>query len=94
MGLNDGHIFFSNFGFSRSLDKKGNFKPASAGGTETYMAAEQGDEERYDRRVDVYALGGVFFDILAKLHGIFVDTLHGTFAEHGERSCHTNNFCC
>jgi len=40
------------------------------------MAPEQGDEERYDRRVVVFGLGGVFFDLLAKLRCISIDRLH------------------
>jgi len=42
------------------------------------MAPEQGDEERYDRRVVVFGLGGVFFDLLAKLRCISIDRLHDT----------------
>ena len=91
----DGYILFADFGFARTFSTAGSSaSAASVGGSEIYMAPEQYEKEKYSRRVDVFALGGVFFDILAKGNGLALDQLRGIFTDLGDRSCPLQIYAC
>ncbi|MCO8164737.1 serine/threonine-protein kinase [Pseudomonas sp. 21LCFQ010] len=62
----DGTAVLSDFGIAKSLDDRTQFTQAGfAVGTPSYMSPEQARGQEIDGRADLYALGVVFYEILA-----------------------------
>ncbi|MCA8968114.1 MAG: serine/threonine protein kinase, partial [Planctomycetes bacterium] len=53
------------FGLARELGTEGSATTTTISGTPAYMAPEQARGEPLDRRVDVYALGAVLYELLS-----------------------------
>jgi eukaryotic-like serine/threonine-protein kinase len=71
--------YVTDFGIARQIDAPGMTKTGVAQGTPLYMAPEQarGDQQKIDRRTDVYALGVVLYEVLTRRHPFTDDTSIG-----------------
>jgi serine/threonine protein kinase len=65
--LDGDHAFVADFGLAKSLEAANDSLTATgiALGTPAYMSPEQASGERVDRRTDIYALGCLFYEMLA-----------------------------
>jgi len=61
----DGSVAVSDFGIARALASSTRSRTASVMGTPAYMSPEQWASGSLDGRIDQYALGIVFYEILA-----------------------------
>jgi len=64
----DGSVAVSDFGIARALASSTRSRTASVMGTPAYMSPEQWASGSLDGRIDQYALGIVFYEMLAGVH--------------------------
>lgn len=64
MVADDGQVKVTDFGIARAMNAETVTQTAAVLGTAAYVAPEQAQSERVDRRTDVYALGCVLYEML------------------------------
>jgi serine/threonine protein kinase len=62
----DGHVKVMDFGVAKGLDARAHSRPGRVKGRRTYMAPEQYRCEAVDRRADLYAVGVILWEVLAR----------------------------
>lgn len=78
-------IILTDFGIARLLEDSGiaDLTGASVGiGTPEYMAPEQGHAKKVDHRVDIYALGVVFYELVTGKQPFRADTPMAVVIKH------------
>ena len=78
----DGTVKVSDFGIARALASSTRSRTSSVMGTPQYMAPEQWASGSLDGRLDQYALGIVFYEMLAGATPFQGDSMENLFVQH------------
>jgi tetratricopeptide (TPR) repeat protein/predicted Ser/Thr protein kinase len=70
----DGRVYVMDFGIARSLETPGMTQTGALMGTPEYMSPEQAKGEKVDARSDLFALGIIFYEMLAGISPFKADT--------------------
>ena len=80
----DGSVAVSDFGIARALASSTRSRTASVMGTPAYMSPEQWASGSLDGRIDQYALGIVFYEMLAGSTPFQGESMEALFVHHRE----------
>jgi serine/threonine protein kinase len=78
----DGVVVVSDYGIARASTSSTKFQPSSVMGTSAYMSPEQWASESLDGRMDQYALGIVFYEMLTGSTPFKGESIEAMYVQH------------
>ncbi|MCI0711653.1 MAG: protein kinase [Chloroflexi bacterium] len=79
---NENRVVVTDFGIAKMVSEASITGPDTIMGTPYYFAPEQATGDRVDHRVDIYALGAVFYELLTNRVPYDADTTMSVIAKH------------